>query len=208
MISGTILVLFVLIAISLVLIILIKPSLTVTQGGKIFAFVSLFIFPVLAAMMGTSTHIEHSKSTQFCLSCHVMHPYGRSLHVDDSQYLAASHYQNNRVPRSQACYTCHTDYTLYGDLHSKLRGLKHLSVQYFGTIPKKVKLYNPYNNRECLHCHAGARSFEEGATHNEEPDRRSLIRTNKLSCISSGCHSVVHNVDTLDKVKFWNENNQ
>jgi cytochrome c-type protein NapC len=203
MISGTILVLFILLAISLVLIILIKPSVTLTQAGKVFAFLSLFIFPVMAAMMGSSAHIEHSKSTGFCLSCHVMAPYGRSLYVDDSEYLAANHFQNNRVPRSQACFTCHTDYTLYGDIHSKLRGLKHVSVQYFGTIPKKVKLYNPYNNRECLHCHLGARSYEEGATHNEESNRLALIRGNKVSCISSGCHNIVHNVAELDKVKFW-----
>jgi hypothetical protein len=25
-----------------------------------------------------------------------------------------------------------------------------------------IRLYDPYNNRECLHCHLGARSFEEG----------------------------------------------
>jgi hypothetical protein len=26
-----------------------------------------------------------------------------------------------------------------------------------------------------------------------------------LSCISGGCHDVVHNVGTLDKAKFWTE---
>ena len=63
------------------------------------------------------------------------------------------------------CYTCHTDYAMFGGLKAKLRGLNHVYVQYFGKIPDKVELYNPYNNRECLHCHGGARNFEEGATH-------------------------------------------
>ena len=203
MISGTFLIIFLLLVIALVLIIYFKPTVTLTQGGKIFAFLSLFILPVLAALMGTSAQVEHAKSTKFCLSCHVMEPYGKSLRVDDSEYIPASHYENNRVPRSQACFTCHTNYTMFGDTKSKLRGLKHVYVNYLGTIPKKIELYSPYNNRECLHCHAGARSFEEGATHNEEPDRLKLIRDNKLSCMSSGCHGIVHAVESLDHVKFW-----
>ncbi len=153
--------------------------------------------------MGTSAQVEHSKSTKFCLSCHVMEPYGKSLHVDNSEYIPASHYENNRVPRSQACFTCHRNYTIFGDTKAKLRGLKHVYVYYLGTVPKKIELYSPYSNRECLHCHAGARSFEEGATHNEEPDRLKLIRSNKLSCMSSGCHGIVHAVESLDHVDFW-----
>ena len=48
----------------------------------------------------------------------------------------------------------------------------HVYVHDLGYIePKDIRLYKPYNNRECLHCHLGARTFEEGATHNEEPDR-------------------------------------
>ena len=208
MISGIIPYVFVLLAIGFVFVLFVKPGLTLTQGGKIFAFLALFIFPVLAGMMGASAHVEHSKSTRFCLSCHVMQDYGRSLKVDDMEYVPANHFQNIRVPRSRACFTCHTDYTMYGDTKAKMRGLKHVYVQYFGTVPKKVKLYNPYNNRECLHCHAGARTFEEGATHNEEPNRLSLIRGNKLSCMSSGCHSVVHNVEALKEATFWSPNPQ
>lgn len=208
MISGIVLFAFVTLSIALALILFLKPSLTLTQAGKIFAFVSLFIFPVMAAMMGSSAHVEHSKSTQFCLSCHVMEPYGKSLRVDDTEYVPANHFQNIRVPRSQACFTCHTNYTLFGDARAKMRGLKHVWVYYVGTIPKKVELYEPYSNRECLHCHAGARTYEEGATHNEEPIRRALIRGNKLSCVSSGCHNVIHNVQSLDQVKFWNPNNK
>jgi cytochrome c-type protein NapC len=206
MISGTFLIIFLLLVIALVLIIYFKPTVTLTQGGKIFAFLSLFILPVLAALMGTSAQVEHAKSTKFCLSCHVMEPYGKSLHVDDSEYIPASHYENNRVPREVACFTCHTNYTMFGDSKAKMRGLKHIYIYYLGTIPKKIELYSPYHNRECLHCHAGARTFEEGATHNEEPDRIKWIKENKLSCISSGCHNVIHNIESLDKVKFWHAN--
>jgi hypothetical protein len=71
-------------------------------------FLAFFIFPILAGSLGYNHHMERSKQTTFCLSCHVMEPYGRSLHVDDPTWLPAAHYQNNRVPRDEACYTCHT----------------------------------------------------------------------------------------------------
>ncbi|MCI0412738.1 NapC/NirT family cytochrome c [bacterium] len=202
---AAILVAIISITIALVGLIVIKPGITVMRVGKILAFLALFIFPVLAVLMGTSEHVQRSKKTQFCLSCHVMEPYGKSLRVDNSEHIPAVHFQNHLVPPESACYTCHTDYTLYGDLNAKLRGLRHVYVYYLGTAPKTIHLYKPYNNRECLHCHLGARSFEEGATHNEEPQRLPNIKTNKLSCMSSGCHEVAHNVDKLNGVTFWKE---
>ena len=41
-----------------------------------------------------------------------------SLTIDSSDHLAAAHYQNSRVPREQACYTCHTTYTMFGGAKS------------------------------------------------------------------------------------------
>src|SRR5690349_9924845 len=70
------------VAIVLALIVATRPSITHTRAGKILAFVSIFLFPVLAASMGVDEHVERSKSTEFCTSCHVMQKYGDSLHVD------------------------------------------------------------------------------------------------------------------------------
>ncbi|MGH9674480.1 MAG: hypothetical protein ACRD44_14975 [Bryobacteraceae bacterium] len=63
--------------------------------------------------------MERATSTTFCLSCHVMSEFGRSLHVDDRSYLPAAHYQDNLVNRNHACYTCHTDYTMFGTISAK-----------------------------------------------------------------------------------------
>ena len=52
---------------------------------------------------------------------------------------------------------------------------------------------------------SGARNFEEGSTHNKVPERLSLIKTNKLSCISSGCHEFVHDIASLKDATFWKE---
>ncbi len=191
--------------IALIAVLVVWPSITATQGGKILAFVGFFILPILSAAMGTAEHMTRSKQTRFCLSCHTMEPYGKSLYVDDPTYLAAAHFQTHRVPADQACYTCHTDYTLYGGLKAKLRGLRHVYVQYLGNPKMPIRLYHPYNNRECLHCHAGARSFEEAAAHNADPKTLPALKASTLSCLSSGCHEVVHNVAQLGGVQFWKE---
>lgn len=192
------------ITIALIAVIVARPQITVGKAGKVLAFLALFIFPVFGGLLGVETHIERSEQTSFCLSCHIMGDYGRSLLVDDARYIPAAHYQNGRVPRDQACYTCHTDYTLYsGFFKAKLRGVHHVWVQYFGKPEEPIKLYSAYNNRECLHCHLGARSFEQGAVHNADPQTMADIKSNKLSCVSSGCHDMVHNISNLDHVKFW-----
>ena len=202
---GLILILFTAIVAILVLLMAVRPELTRARGGKVLAFVALIVLPVLAVWAGGNEHLERSTSTQFCLSCHVMADYGRSLYVDDKSYLPAAHFQNNFVPRDHACFTCHTDYTMFGDYKAKWRGLHHVEVEYFGKIPKPedIKLYTPYNNRECLHCHASARSYEEASSHHKNPNLLALTAANKLSCMSSDCHDIVHDVDTLKDASFW-----
>jgi nitrate/TMAO reductase-like tetraheme cytochrome c subunit len=182
-----------------------RPELTLARGGKIFAFVALCILPVVSVWAGLNAQIERSTSTQFCLSCHVMANFGKSLFVDDKSYLPAAHFQNNFVPRDHACFTCHTDYTMFGDYKAKWRGLHHVWVQYLGTVPKPedIKLYTAFNNRECLHCHAGARSYEEASPHHKNPDMLAQAASNQLSCMSSGCHDIVHEVGDIAEAPVW-----
>ena len=125
--------------------------------------------------------------------------------MDDKSFLPATHFQNNFVPREHACFTCHTDYTMFGDYKAKWRGVHHVLVQYFGTIPKPadIKLYIPYNNRECLHCHAGMRAYEEASSHHKSPDMLARAASNQLSCVSSNCHDIVHDVANLKDAPMW-----
>ena len=195
----------VLISISLIGVFVVRPGITATQGGKVMAFLVLFFLPILCTGLGVSSELERSKTTKFCLSCHIMESYGQSLRVDDPTYLAAAHFQNHRVPAEEACYTCHANYAMFGSMKAKMAGLRHVYVYYFTKppAPENIRLHEPYNNRECLHCHLGARSFEQGAVHTADPDLLPALKANKLSCVSSGCHEVVHNVGTLSKVKMW-----
>ena len=180
-----------------------QPGVTRAPGGKALAFLLIFIAPTLALFGGATAHLENSKTTSFCLSCHAMAPYGKSLAVDDGEYLPAQHFQNNRVPRDHACYTCHTDYAMFGGVRAKIRGLRHVMVNYFGTVPDTIKLYEPFNNRECLHCHLGGRSFEGSAGHQGEDASLAEMKSGKVSCMESGCHDVAHNVHEAGDVAFW-----
>jgi cytochrome c-type protein NapC len=127
-----------------------------------------------------------------------MKPYGESLYIDDSSYIPAAHFQNNRVPQESACFTCHTQYTMFGSAKAKLRGLKHVYINYLGKIPETIELYSSYENRECLYCHGGARSFEEQEIH---ASVMADIRTNAVSCID--CHNLVHSISEVPKLKMW-----
>jgi len=201
--SAALVSLIILINVVLVVLLISRPAITETRSGKILAFLSLFLIPLLAAFGGTSAHLEHSKTTGFCLSCHIMEDYGRSLLIDDPNHIPAVHFQNHLVPRQAACYTCHMDYTLYGDINSKLRGLRHLYEQYLGTLPERLELYTPYNNRDCLYCHGGARSFEENPIHSLESNTMESIRSNEMSCMS--CHDLVHDMENLSGSTFWRD---
>jgi nitrate/TMAO reductase-like tetraheme cytochrome c subunit len=203
--SALIETLFIATVLALAVLLAVRAELTRARGGKILAFVVLFIAPVLAVSLGYSEHMERAESTEFCLSCHVMHDFGQSLYVDDPSYIPATHFQNNLVPRDHACYTCHTDYTMFGTVHAKLRGLRHVYIQYLGKIPAPadIKLYTPFNNRECLHCHAGMRAFEEHPKHSKTPEIMQQIMSNQLSCMTSKCHDTVHDVGTLKDATFW-----
>lgn len=189
---------FILLVVFLIGVVVVRPGLTRHRGGKILIFTIFFVMPVLALYAGTTTHLEKSKSTSFCLSCHVMEPYGQSLWLEDSDYLPAAHFQNNRVEREHACFTCHTTYTMFGDVKAKMAGFKHLFINYLGTIPDTIELYQPYENRECLHCHEGARSYLD-----MHEDFVEELESGETSCLE--CHDMTHPVKQLTELETWKE---
>jgi cytochrome c-type protein NapC len=185
--------------------IILRPAVTRQPGGKILAFLGVFLLPALTLYAGFDRHMEQSKTRAFCLTCHVMQKYGQSLYVDDKEYIPAVHFQNNFVPRDKACFTCHTDYALYGDYRAKLRGLRHLFVQYTGAVPDTIHLYSPFKNRECLHCHGESRKFNSNSGHHDADTTMVAIRSGRLSCLASGCHDVAHDVSHQKDAPMWKE---
>jgi hypothetical protein len=94
---------------------------------------------------------------------------------------------------------------MFGTIHSKIRGMRHVWVQYVAGAPKpeEIKLYEPFNNRECLHCHVGARKFEEATAHHRTPDLLDSVKSGKRSCMSNGCHDTIHDVGSLKDAPVW-----
>lgn len=190
------------ISLSIVLaaIFLIRPSLTRAAGWKIVAFIGLCVLPALCIVGGIDTHVQRSEQTQFCVSCHAMIPYGQSLYVDDPNHIPAQHFQNHRVPADRACYSCHADYSIYGPLKDKVQGLKRIYMQYVSAPPNPVTIPGGFKNAQCLHCHLGARNFEENPVHAAMMD---ALKSNQTSCLTSGCHDTAHDVANLAHQKFW-----
>jgi cytochrome c-type protein NapC len=184
----------------LAIVFLVRPAVTAGPREKVLAFMALFILPALCVGGGMSTHMQRSEQTRFCISCHAMAPYGQSLYVDDPNYIPAAHFQNHRIPVETACYACHADYTIYGPLKDKLQGITRIYMQYVSSPPQTIRIRGGYSNVQCLHCHGGARSFEANPVHQAIMDS---LKSNQMSCISSGCHDTVHNVAALSQVKFW-----
>ena len=192
------------IALSIVLaaVFLIRPSLTSAAGWKIVAFIGLCVLPALCILGGMNTHVQRSEQTQFCVSCHVMIPYGKSLYADDPSHIPAQHFQNHRVPPDMACYSCHADYSIYGPLKDKMQGLKRIYMQYVSTPPNPITIPGGFKNAQCLHCHLGARGFEENPVHAAMMDS---LKSNQTSCLTSGCHDTAHDVANLNHQKFWKQ---
>jgi len=180
----------------LLALVFLKPGIARSLEGKVLLLVALFLAPAIAAYGGVTEHVERARTTGYCLSCHVMSDYGKSLRADDPAAIPAAHYQNNRIPRDYACISCHSEYGLSGDHRAMARFTRNAIEAYSGHVPEKIRARRT-RNRDCLRCHVGARSFETSAAHQEGAGPNvslAAIKSGKVSCTRSGCHHVVHDV--------------
>ena len=182
----------------LVVTLTVRPAWLRVAGGRLLGVLGLFVLPAVGFALGYGQHTERAKQTEFCVSCHVMEPYGDSLLMDSADHLPAVHFQNAQIDREHACYVCHTSYTMFGDLQAKLNGVQHLWVNYVSGAPEPLRLYRPYENRECFFCHADARSFEESDFH---LDIREDLDRGDISCLE--CHALSHDVAELSSYDTW-----
>lgn len=186
--------------IALVMLVAGRTGLPWRPGGRAVAILALLVLPLGVTWGGVFHHLDRARSTDFCLSCHEMGPYGKSLRVAEADVLAAAHFQNRRIQREEACYTCHTSYTLFGDFAAKLNGVRHVLVHFTtdGIEAGDLELYEPYQNRDCLRCHDGARSFLESAGH--QGLLHDLV-SGGVSCLS--CHGPAHRVEAVSDRARW-----
>lgn len=166
---------------------LLRRGIAVALREKLLIYGGLAVLPLSTITIAQAVTLEHMHTVEFCQSCHVMQPFVDSLGATENVTLAALHVQNHRVEPKTACYTCHTQYSLFGPIQVKLKGMRHLVRYYTRKQGDPIKLYTPYPNANCLHCHGGARNFEEQAAHVPVMEQ---ISSEEMSCLM--CHSTVH----------------
>ena len=150
--------------------------------------IAFLIVSPLAYVLNFGLAIEGSKPVEFCGSCHVMDPYVADLRNPDSELLAAQHYQYRWIADHQ-CYTCHSDYGLFGDANAKLSGMRHFWHYYIAGWDEPIKIRGTYNNQRCLFCHGPVKGFQEEKAHKANMD---AIARSEKSCIGGDCHVSPH----------------
>jgi NapC/NirT cytochrome c family protein len=151
---------------------------------------SACVLPSFAVLLGGFLVFERAERVEFCGSCHAaMNAYVADMRNADSPSLAAVHYRNRYIPRNQ-CYVCHTSFGLFGTMQAKIAGVEDVCRYYLSSFHWPLQMREPYQNAECLKCHAGAVVWE--AKHSNAHDS---ILAGQTPCLS--CHGQVHPAHVL-----------
>ena len=158
-----------------------------TPGTKQTLFFAVAVLPLAIVFFGYSYGLEASKSVEACGSCHTMTPYVNDLRDPKSENLAAVHFKNRYIQENH-CYTCHTDYGMFGTVKAKWEGLGHTVRYTTGAYTLPLKIAHPYPNWRCLNCHGASQKFLDPEKHPKE-DLADMF-SGKTSCLD--CHGPPH----------------
>jgi nitrate/TMAO reductase-like tetraheme cytochrome c subunit len=145
---------------------------------------ALVVFPSMAMFLGLGRAMDDAKRPEFCGQCHIMQPWMNDLKDPESDTLAAIHYKNRYILEDQ-CYTCHSDYTMFGPARAKLAGVNHLVRYVTGAYELPLHTRVPYNVANCAHCHAEAKVFRDAHT-----DVIEDLKSGEATCLD--CHAPAH----------------
>ncbi len=158
-----------------------------TPAVKQMLFAAVAILPLTVVFFGYHYGLEASKSVESCGACHVMAPYVRDLRSPASETLAAVHFKNRYILENH-CYTCHSDYGMFGTVQAKWEGLGHVVRHAKGRYGLPLTIAHPYANRRCLHCHGESQKFLKSPGHVGEV--MPGIIAGQTSCLD--CHGPAH----------------
>jgi len=157
----------------------------VSTVSKALLFGAILVLPVVIVFLATANGMRESMTVEACGACHVMDGHVKDLQNPASDSLAAVHFKNRYIQENH-CYTCHSDYGMYGSVSAKLDGLGHVWHNMTGHYPKPIKIAHPYSNLRCLSCHGEAKNFL--AKHEKEEIPKLMAGTD--SCLD--CHGPAH----------------
>lgn len=166
-----------------------------TSIGVTTRWIFLLTFIILSPLtyfISFGIGIEKAKPVEFCNSCHIMKSHVDDMKDPDSESIASRHY-NYRWISDDQCYTCHSDYGLYGAVGAKIDGIRHIMDYYILGYPKKLKIRGTYNNERCLFCHAPVKDYQDVEEHEKYAAE---IKSSEQSCFGADCHVAPHPDET------------
>ena len=158
-----------------------------TQGTKGTLFVGLTLLPVVVIFFSYTRGLSGMETVQACGGCHVMTAHVKDLENPDSEALSAVHFKNRYI-RENHCYTCHSDYGMFGTVAAKADGARHVMHFLAGTYSIPLKIRHPYPNVRCLGCHGESQKFLKSPGH--PADVRPQLFSGEVSCLT--CHGPAH----------------
>ena len=160
----------------------------VTGTSKAMLFGAILVLPVMVVFLATAHGMDESMKVEACGACHAMDGHVADLRNPKSDSLAATHYKNRYIQGDQ-CYTCHSDYGMFGTVSAKLEGLGHVYHNITDSYEKPIKIRKPFSNVRCFGCHYGAANFVAKHDKDEIPN----LVSGKDSCLD--CHGPAHHAE-------------
>ncbi|HEY2930954.1 MAG TPA: NapC/NirT family cytochrome c [Acidobacteriota bacterium] len=154
---------------------------------KSLVITSVVMVPLLAVSTGMLLVFTRAERVEFCATCHLtMKAYVEDMKNSKSEGLAAMHYRNQYIHSNQ-CYECHTSYGLFGTFEAKTAGMVDVYKYYTRTYKLPIKMRHPYENGDCLKCHAQSVKFRSVSEHT---DALAEIYSGRMGC--QDCHGIAN----------------
>lgn len=161
-------------------------------AGKALILASAILLPSFSVATGMVLVFARAERVEFCGSCHLaMDPFVADMEDPTGAGLAARHYANRYIPGNQ-CYECHTSYGLFGTVKAKIHGASQVLRYYGGAFEPPVQMWQPYDNADCLKCHAESRLWLDEPSHTSDGMTDDLFE-DRISCME--CHELGHLVN-------------
>jgi nitrate/TMAO reductase-like tetraheme cytochrome c subunit len=132
--------------------------------ARLLLFIGVCCVPFPAVLMSAAVGLEQSKAVAFCNSCHLMGAFVADMKDADSRSLSALHFRNRYI-QNDHCYSCHTDYGLFGTLEAKIGGMSHVWSEFAGAGRGTVRQKGNYRFTICLNCHGESSKFIQQKGH-------------------------------------------
>jgi len=154
--------------------------------ARLLLFIGVCCVPFPAVLMSAAVGLEQSKAVAFCQSCHLMGGFVADMKDAESRSLSALHFRNRYI-QDEHCYSCHTDYGLFGTLEAKVGGMAHVWSEFSGAGSGAVRPKTNYRFTICLNCHGQSAKFIRQKDHAGVVNK---VMSGQAACTQ--CHSRSH----------------